>query len=180
LSKEVIEKYVINGKLDLDKIVDDYSSYVRTIINNAVGNNLNAEDKEEILLDAFFILWKNYNDNKNIYAVDSYIAGITRNLVKEKLRKLHYTVDISDYENIIEMQANELYYEEEREEIAYLENSLKNLKELDIKIINMYYYSSKSVKDIAEELEISQSNVKTKLHRIRKKLQKELSKGDIL
>ena len=61
MSKEVIEKYIINENLDLDKIVDDYSSYVRTIINNAVGNNLNAEDKEEILLDAFFILWKNYN-----------------------------------------------------------------------------------------------------------------------
>lgn len=179
MSKEVIEKYIINGKLDLDKIVDDYSSYVRTIINNAVGNNLNVEDKEEILLDAFFILWKNYNDNKNIYAVDSYIAGITRNLVKEKLRKLHYTVDISNYENIIEMEEKELY-EEEREEISFLKDSLKNLKEIDIKIINMYYYSTKSIKDIAKELEISQSNVKTRLHRIRKKLQKELSKGDIL
>ena len=179
MSKEVIEKYIINENLDLDKIVDDYSYYVRTIINNAVGNNLNAEDKEEILLDAFFILWKNYNDNKNIYALDAYIAGIARNLVKEKLRKLHYTVDISKYENIIEMEEKELY-EEEREEIACLEKSLKNLKELDVKIINLYYYSSKSVKDIAEELDISESNVKTKLHRIRKKLQKELSKGDIL
>ena len=109
MSEDVIEKYIINGKFDLDKIVDDYSSYVRTIINNAVGNNLNAEDKEEILLDAFFILWKNYNDNKKIYALDSYIAGITRNLIKEKFRKLHYTVDISDYENIIPMDTNELY-----------------------------------------------------------------------
>lgn len=179
MSKEVIEKYIVNEKLDLDKIVDNYSSYVKTIINNAVGNNLSTEDKEEILLDAFFILWKNYNDNKNIYAVDSYIAGITRNLVKEKLRKLHYMVDISDYENVIEIQANELY-EEEREEISFLKNSLKKLKEIDIKIINMYYYSSKSIKDIAEELEISQSNVKTRLHRIRKRLQKQLSKGDIL
>ena len=116
---------------------------------------------------------------RSIYVLDSYIAGITRNLVKEKLRKLHYTVDISNYENIIEMEEKELY-EEEREEIAYLENSLKNLKELDIKIINLFYYSSKSIKDIAEELNISETNVKTRLHRIRKKLQKELSKGDIL
>lgn len=179
MSKEVIEKYVINGKLDLDKIVDDYSSYVRTIINNAVGNNLNAEDKEEILLDTFFVLWKNYNDNKNIYALNSYIAGITRNLIKEKLRKFQYTVDISDYENIIEMNSTELY-EKEREEISNLKNSLNNLKEIDIKIINLYYYSSKSIKDIAKELSISESNVKTKLHRIRKKLKKQLSKGDIL
>lgn len=179
MNNEVIEKYIVNGKLDLDKIVDDYSSYVKTIINNAVGNNLKDEDKEEIMLDTFFILWKNFNDSKNIYVLNSYIAGITRNLVKEKLRKINYTVDISDYENIIEMESNALY-EEEREEIAYLKKSLKKLKEIDIKIINLYYYSSKSIKDIAKELNISESNVKTKLHRIRKKLNKQLSKGDIL
>ena len=179
MNNEVIEKYIIDGKLDLDKIVDDYSSYEKTIINNAVGNTLKDEDKEEIMLDTFFILWKNFNDSKNIYVLNSYIAGITRNLVKEKLRKIHYTVDISDYENIIEMESNALY-EEEREEITYLKNSLKKLKEMDIKIINLYYYSSKSIKDIAKELNISESNVKTKLHRIRKKLNKQLSKGDIL
>ena len=179
MNNEVIEKYIVNGKLDLDKIVDDYSSYVKTIINNLVGNNLKDEDKEEIMLDTFFILWKNFNDSKNIYVLNSYIAGITRNLVKEKLRKMNYTVDISDYENIIEMESNALY-EEEREEIAYLKKSLKKLKEIDIKIINLYYYSSKSIKDIAKELNISESNVKTKLHRIRKKLNKQLSKGDIL
>ena len=156
MNNEVIEKYIIDGKLDLDKIVDDYSSYVKTIINNAVGNTLKDEDKEEIMLDTFFILWKNFNDSKNIYVLNSY-----------------------NYENIIEMESNALY-EEEREEITYLKNSLKKLKEMDIKIINLYYYSSKSIKDIAKELNISESNVKTKLHRIRKKLNKQLSKGDIL
>ena len=178
MSKEVIEKYITNGKLDLDRIVDEYSNYVRTIANNASKNLLSPEDKEEILIDTFFILWKKYNDNQNIYALDAFIAGITRNLVKEKLRKMHYSVDISDYENVIEIQENELF-EEEREEIEQLKNSLKNLKDIDIKIINSYYYLSKSIKDIAEEFDISQSNVKTRLHRIRKRIQKQLNKGEL-
>ena len=178
MSKEVIEKYITNGKLDLDRIVDEYSNYVRTIANNASKNLLSPEDKEEILIDTFFILWKKYNDNQNIYALDAFIAGITRNLVKEKLRKMHYSVDISDYENVIEIQENELF-EEEREEIEKLKNSLKNLKDIDIKIINSYYYLSKSIKDIAEEFDISQSNVKTRLHRIRKRIQKQLNKGEL-
>lgn len=87
MNKKSIENYIVNEKLDLDKIVDDYSSYVKTIINNAVGKNLSAEDKEEILLDTFFIVWKKYNESKNIYSLDAYIAGITRNLVKEKNKK---------------------------------------------------------------------------------------------
>ncbi len=177
MDKKKIEDYIINKKLDLDKIVDDFTPYIKTIINNAVGNNLNSEDKEEILLDTFFILWKKFNDKSNIYSLDSYIAGITRNLIKEKFKKLHHTINISNLENVIEIASYEIY-NEEREDILKLKSSFKNLKNIDIKIINLFYYYSKSIKDIAEELNISPMNVKTRLHRIRKKLQKQLSKGD--
>ncbi len=170
-----IEKYIVNDKLNLDKIVDDYTSYVRTIINNMVNSNIHQEDKEEILLDTFFILWKKYNEKKVIYSLDSYIAGITRNLVKEKIKKSNYMLDINDYENVIELSSYDLYYEE-REDVSKLRNSINNLKKIDIEIINLYYYSSKSIKDIAKELNISEVNVKTRLHRIRKKIKKELVK----
>lgn len=53
-----IEKYVKGEELDIDKIVDDFSPYVNTIIRNTVYNNLSNEDKEEILLDTFFVVWK--------------------------------------------------------------------------------------------------------------------------
>ena len=52
-----LENYVINKKLDLDSIVDDYTPYLRTIIQNMVSNNISAEDKEEIILDTFFFLF---------------------------------------------------------------------------------------------------------------------------
>ncbi len=172
-----IEEYVINNKLDLDKIVDDYTPYVKTVINNMIYSNLNQEDKEEILLDTFFILWKKYNEKKIIYSLNSYIAGITRNLVKEKIKKLNYILDISDYENVIELSSYDLYCED-REDISKLRNSINNLKNIDIKIISLYYYSSKSIKDIAKKLNISEVNVKTRLHRIRKKIRKEFSKGE--
>ena len=172
-----IEEYVINNKLDLDKIVDDYTPYVKTVINNMIYSNLNQEDKEERLLDTFFILWKKYNEKKIIYSLNSYIAGITRNLVKEKIKKLNYILDISDYENVIELSSYDLYCED-REDISKLRNSINNLKNIDIKIISLYYYSSKSIKDIAKKLNISEVNVKTRLHRIRKKIRKEFSKGE--
>lgn len=177
MNKKKIEDYIVNKQLDLDKIVDDYTPYIKKIINNTIGGNLNSEDKEEILLDTFFILWKKFNDKNNIYSLDSYIAGITKNLVKEKFKKLHYTLDISNFENVIEIASYEMY-QEEREEVLKLKSCFKNLKSIDIKIINLFYYSSKSIKDIAEELDISPINVKTRLHRIRKNLQKQLSKGD--
>lgn len=82
---KLINDYIQDNELDLDKIIEDYSNYVYTIINNMVGNNLSLEDKEEIISDTFFIIWK--NKSNNILKLDAYIAGITRNLIKEKLRK---------------------------------------------------------------------------------------------
>lgn len=68
-------------------------------------------------------------------------------------------------------------YSQEREEINELYKKLNNLKEIDIKIINMFYYSAKPIKDIANELKISEVNVKTRLHRVRKKIKQELNRG---
>ena len=140
--KKELENYIINKKIDLDKIVDDYTPYIRKIIQN----------------------------------LDSYIAGVTRNLVKERLKTLRYNIDIEQYQNSIEYSYLETY-SQEREEIKELYNKINNLKENDIKIIKMFYYSNKSIKDIAKELKISEVNVKTKLHRIRKKIRQELRKG---
>ena len=100
--KKELENYIVNKRIDLDRIVYDYTPYIRKIVQNMVGNNLTEEDKEEIILDTFFVLWKRYNENLKINFLDSYMAGITRNLVKEKLKKLKYNIDIEQCVNLIE------------------------------------------------------------------------------
>ncbi len=178
MKEKKLENYITNKSINLDRIVDDYTPYLRKIIQNMVGNNLTEEDKEEIISDAFFILWKKYKENIKINYLDSYLAGITRNLIKEKLKTLKYNIDIEQCKNLIEYSNLETYLQE-REEINELYNKISNLKEIDIKIIKMFYYSNKLIKDIAKELKISEVNVKTRLHRIRKKIKKELRKGGV-
>ena len=58
-----------------------------------------------------------------------------------------------------------------------LEKTVKQLKEDDILIFNLYYYSSMKISEISNVLNISDFNVKMRLHRIRKKIKKEFSKG---
>lgn len=166
-----LKSYKNEGEIDLDKIINDFSPYIRKIINNMVGENLSYEDKEEILADTFFILWK--NQTKNIIHLDSYIAGITRNLIKEKLKKRNITYNIEDYENFISYSDMDMFLEERIE----IERCLKILKRKELEIFNMFYYYSKSTKEISYELGISEMNVCTKLSRIRKKIKKEFSKG---
>lgn len=160
------------NNIDLDEIVDEFTPYIRKVIDNMAGSNLSYEDKEEILTDTFFVLWK--NQNNRIDYLDSYIAGIARNLVKEKFKKRKIEFNIDDFENNVGYFDNIEMFSDEREKLNKLEIGYKALSKLEFEIITMFYYSSKSVKDIAKYLNLSESSVKTKLFRIRKKLKKYL------
>lgn len=166
-----INDYIDKNELNLDRIIDDFTPYVRKIIDNMAKETLTYEDKDEVLADTFFILWK--NQSKDIISLDAYIAGITRNLIREKLKKRKITYNIDECENITDYNVIDSFLEERLE----IENCLKVLNKVDLKIFNMYYYYSKSSKEIANELKISEGNVYVRLNRIRKKLKKELNKG---
>lgn len=168
-----IKYYIKNNELDLEKIINEYSSYTATIIDNMARNSLNDEDKEEIVSEVFFILWKNKNKlNVNKY-LSSYIAGITRNVVKEYLRKVKINFNISDYENSLYNYDKIDLLDENVEEISKIEEKLKNMKKIDKTIFLDFYYSFKSIKDIAKEQKISEFSVKQRLYRIRNKIRKE-------
>lgn len=168
-----IDDYKVENEFDCNKLIDDFSPYINTIINNMVGDNLSDEDKEEILLDVFFILWK--NQFHSIEKLNSYIAGITKNLIREKLKKKKITYNIEDFENTFSYYDFEIYYEE-ISKIEKIEREFKNLKKIDFDIVNMFYYSSMSLKEIAKELKISEFNVANRLSRIRKKIKKSLNR----
>ena len=168
-----IKYYIKNNELDLEKIINEYSSYTATIIDNMAINSLNDEDKDEIVSEVFFILWKNKNKlNVNKY-LSSYIAGITRNVVKEYLRKVKINFNISDYENSLYNYDKIDLLDDNVEEISKIEEKLKNMKKIDKTIFLDFYYSFKSIKDIAKEQKISEFSVKQRLYRIRNKIRKE-------
>lgn len=71
-------------------------------------------------------MWKNRNKLNINVSLNSYLAGITRNLIREKYRKLNITYNISDFENNILNSVN--LYENDRELIYDVEQKIKNLK----------------------------------------------------
>lgn len=172
--RKEIKNYIKNNELDLEKIINEYSSYTATVINNMAKDNLNKEDKEEIISEVFFILWKNNKKLDYTKALSSYIAGITRNVVKEYLRTIKVNCNISEYENNLYSYDKIDIIDNEIEEINKIEKKLKNMKEIDKAIFLDFYYSSKSIKDIAKEKNISKFSVKQRLYRIRKKIRKEV------
>lgn len=172
-----IENYIKNNELDLEKVINDYSSYIVTIINNMAGYSLNNEDKEEIVSEVFFILWKNKNKLDINKSLSPYIAGITKNIVKEYLRKNKINFDISNYENILYSYDKINILDKNIEEISKVEKKIENMKEIDKIIFLDFYYSSKSIKNIAKEQKMSEFSIKQRLYRIRKRIKKEVRKN---
>ena len=167
-----IKYYMKNNELDLEKIINDYSSYIETVINN-MNRSIKDEDKEEIASEVFFILWKNKIKLDINKSLSSYIAGIARNVVKEYLRKIRVNYDISDYENDLYSYDKIEALDDNIEKIKKIEAKLENMKEIDRTVFIEFYYTSKSIKDIAKELKISEFSVKQRLYRIRNKIKKE-------
>ena len=167
---EKISDYINNDNLDLEKIINDYSTYINTIVNNMSKNILNNEDKEEIASEIFFPLWKNKDRLEIDKFLSPYIAGITKNIVRNYLRKIKINLDISNYENSLYSYDDVNFFENNIEDISKIERKLETMKEIDKKIFLAFYYSSKSIKDIAREQKLSEFSVKQRLYRIRKKL----------
>ena len=66
------------------------------------------------------------------------------------------------------------------EEKEFNDCVIRNLKELgqtEYSVFMKFYYEDKKVKEIAKELELSVSNVKTILHRTRRKVKEMLKIG---
>lgn len=171
----LIKQYMYNNKLNIEKVIEDYTPYVYTIISNK-NLSLRDEDIEEIISDVFLAVWKNQKNLDICKEMSSYLAGITKNIYIKKIRKIENIIDINDYENILcDIESIEIKTENnEKNNLIMLE--INNMKQEDKEIFMSYYYYSKTMKEIAEQLNIKEEKVKSRLFRIRKKLKKSLEK----
>ena len=170
-----ISTYIEHDKLLTEKVIKDYMNYIYTIIMNAPVNLL-QEDIEEIFIDVILTLWKNQNKLDINKSMSAYISGITKNLIKYKCRQKKFYLNIDDYEEQLSDLKNIDIAIEENEREKIISNELEKLKEDDKTIFIEYYYSEKSIKEISSIFNMSESKVKSKLFRIRKKLHKTLKK----
>ncbi len=177
--KDKIQNYLVNNELEIEKVVKEYSNYIYTIIHNANFNFL-EEDIEEIIIDVYLSLWNNkerLNINKSM---SSYIAGITKNLMLKKCRNKKQTENIEEYINqLISIENIELDLLQTEQNQLLIE-VLEKFKKEDKEIFIFYYYEERKIKEIASIYNMSESKVKSKLFRIRKKLKKVLEKEGMI
>ena len=173
--ENTIESYIVDNQLDMPRVFDEYYHYVSKIIKNK--HTIKIEDEEEMIADVFLILWKNKDrlDRKAVFS--PYIAGITKRLIYRKYRELSRTIEFSQYENEMISRFNVDSIVEQKEMNDCITKNLKALGDTEYEIFKKFYYEGKKVKQIAQEMNLSSSNVKKKLHRTRKKIKEILKVG---
>lgn len=175
-----ISRYITKYELDIEMMIKDFKGYVLTIIQNNSKGALSKEDQEEIISDVFLSIWHNKKKIDNSKPLKNYIAGITKNIIRNKFKEIkNNNLNIELQEEQIEDTTNmDIIYEKEQINQAITEE-LNGMKKDEYEVFTKYYYCSKSIKEIAKELKLSEGNVKVKLHRIRKKLKKNLQKRGV-
>lgn len=154
----------------LELIIDKYSNYVFTIVNNIARDYLSIEDIEETCGDVFLNLWNNADKIDTSYkTIKPYLATIARNTAKNRLRaNKSYNLQLDDEILIAEGKVENSLLKEELTEI--LNECISTLEEPDKEIIIKYYLFYYKIREISETLNLNESTVKTKLMRSRKKL----------
>lgn len=172
-----LSDYMENETLDIDMLIDDYYSYIYIVVKNGISINISQEDMEEIISDTFVAFWKNSKYLRKDLLVKPYLKGIAKNLIKNKYRNNNINVSIENYENTLvgEFDIEDILESNEKNELII--DTLKTLNKNEYSIFMMYYYEGKNIKEISKELNLSVGNVKTILHRVRKKIKRNLEDG---
>jgi RNA polymerase sigma factor (sigma-70 family) len=137
----------------------------------------NTEDKKDLVQEIILRLWQAFEQYNDQYKYSTWIYRIALNTAisnyrKEKVREKHLYPAIS--ETFFDFKA--ISYREEEEEYAckLLHQFIQELKELD-KALMLLYLEGKSYHEIAEIIGISESNVGTKIGRIKVALKNKFS-----
>ena len=152
-------------------LIDKYSRPIHSLVFRIVGNR---EDTEELTQDIFMKVYRNLDSFKGESSFSTWIYRIAYNTAISETRKKKYELlpfDDAVIDNITENDvANAFGHVDKTEQIETLEKALGDLSPDERALILLFYMKDKSIDEISDITGLSVSNVKTKLHRIRKKL----------
>lgn len=152
-------------------LLDKYSRPVHSLILKMVHSK---EDAEELAQDVFIKVFRNLPSFKADCCFSTWIYRIAYNTAISELRKkkLEFTaIEESQISNVSEESVTELLENVSMtEQLDKLEKALALLPPDERGLILLFYMKEKTVDELTIITGFSVSNIKVKLHRIRKKL----------
>ncbi len=148
--------------------IHQYGAYVSTIIYNVIGQRMSNADVEEASSDVFLALWNNAG-KLHPNAARSWLATVARNTARSRLRRAQDTLPLDEEAIITDDRAPEAAVER-RDMTACVRMALLSLNPVDREVMLRFYFYYQKTADIAADMELNESTVRTKLNRGRAKL----------
>lgn len=149
-----------------------YNRYWQRLFTIAYNRLKEVQSAEDIVHDVFTVIWKN-RQKQNIEQPDQYLASVTKYMVLAKIKKkttekihnqnlTHTTATVVDFP----VEAS-LYY---KHLLGIIKNEVEKLPEKCRLIFKSSRNDGKSVKEIAQDLQISPKSVENQLYKALQKL----------
>lgn len=152
----------------LEKFDEVYNESYRDISRYVVVSSNNIDDVQDILQNIYLEVYKNIDKVKD----KNYVFGIAKNVIKKYYRfKFMKKSDEVLYDNIsdnINLEKNVM----EKFDTELVWNYLKKKGGNVSKIMYLYYYEDFTIKQIADTLNLTESNVKNYIYRTLKELRR--------
>jgi RNA polymerase sigma-70 factor (ECF subfamily) len=167
---------VINGDIPAyASLVEKHKNLVFSIAMKILNNR---EDAEEIAQDTFLKAFNSLKSFEKKSKFSTWLYRIAYNGAISRKRKKKIDVVEIDDQIMFNYSADEIstnvYQMNESEQMQLIDKALLKLPEDDNLLITLFYRSEHSIEDISYITGLTQTNVKVKLHRIRKKLYEEI------
>ena len=177
LTEEQALRQMKQGSQDaLAWFIQRYGAYVSTIIHNIIGQRMSNADVEEVASDVFLALWNNAGKILP-NAARSWLATVARNTARSRLRRASDTLPLDEEAVIVDDRTPEATLER-REQAVRVRMALLSLNPVDREVFLRFYYYYQKTADIAADMGLNESTVRTKLNRGRAKLRDCLLRED--
>lgn len=168
MDKTYYEAFLEGDMNGFESLVTKYREHLIFFIMRYISSTHIAE---EIAQDAFVEVYIHKNRFHMDRSFKTYLFTIGRNLAVDYVRKNHREMEFAD---ISEMDIRDEVILEEKiisdEKYSYLRNVIKQLKPKQQAVINLVYFEGMSIKETSKVMGVSESQVKTCIHRAKKKL----------
>lgn len=148
-------------------LIDEYQSHLYRIAFNICKNREDAEDIVQDTFVQYHITNKEYDDESHIRA---WLMRVTINKSRNTLRSFW-----RKHRQSLESYMEELNFPDSQSEELF--EAVMKLPEKQRTVIHLFYYEDYSIKEIADILKLSESNVKTRLTRGRAMLKEHLKEA---
>lgn len=162
-------KNVLKG--DKDAFAKLYDEFFTPLWRYVYARTSSRSVTSDIVSDSFTSLYENRKSIKYAKAVKNYLYKIARNKIFQYYKR-EKTIQLSEFETDRLEKPERSKKENSKEVLKNVEKVLKNLPENYSEVLRLRFISGLKIREVAELLDKTESNIKVIQHRAVKKAQK--------